>query len=597
MMRRLGRLEGLLWLCLVLYLAIPCIVIGQQPANPYILDYRAAGRTLERRFELGLLAGGSQYYGDMGANGPISLQRFQPAGGAYLRRQFGPFLSARAHLFGGSLSDSDRNHDTPDWRPVRDFSFKSTYSELGLQAEWQILGKKRFRRADTIPYELGRLRQLNIVNRLSGIPTPYLMAGASLVAVSARADMRSEFAQKPVMIPRVAADLEAAEGWKAYPSWHLGGGVLMDWGRRWVLGLELGYRYVQSDYLDGVSLSGNIGAPDGYWFGALSVGVRLGDLDRDGDGVTGKKDRCRKTPGLAAHQGCPDIDGDDISDLSDECPTIKGVPELAGCPIKDADNDGVADVDDECPDVPGLPQFAGCPDRDGDGIEDRYDECPDLPGIALFLGCPDTDGDGVEDAYDACPSIPGPPGLWCGCPRTDTDGDGWYDDEDLCPWVWGVHEFRGCPDTDCDGIEDAFDLCPTRPGPVENRGCPVIAKKDLDKLRFAVKAVQFDTGKSTLKKGSEAVLRDIADIMRRHPAYELFIDGHTDSIGKPEKNQVLSEERARTCALFIAGQGIDSNRINFAGYGHTKPIADNKTAKGKALNRRVEFKLELPKAQ
>ncbi|MFN4080614.1 MAG: OmpA family protein [Saprospiraceae bacterium] len=575
----------------------PDVARGQQSPEPDMMDFRTIGRTLEKRLELGLLAGGAQYYGDMGANGFFSIRRFQPAGGAYLRRQLGPFLSARAHVFGGSLSDGDRNHSTPEWRTARDFSFESTYSELGLQAEWQILGKRRFRRADTIHYELGRLRQINIVNRLSGIPTPYLMAGASLVAVSARPDFSGEFAQKPVMIPRVAADREASAGWKSYPSFHFGGGALMDLGRRWVVGLELGYRFVQSDYLDGVSMSGNTRAPDGYWFGALSVGFRLGDLDRDGDGVIGKKDRCNKTPGLAQHSGCPDIDGDGISDLSDECPTVKGVPELAGCPLKDADNDGVADVDDECPDIPGLPQFAGCPDTDGDGIEDRYDECPDLPGIALFLGCPDTDGDGVEDAYDACPSVLGPPGFWCGCPPTDTDGDGWLDDEDLCPWVWGVHEFRGCPDTDCDGIEDAFDLCPYLPGPAENRGCPVIEKKDLDKLKFAVKAVQFETGKAILKKDSEAILNDIADIMRRYPAYELFIDGHTDNVGKPEKNQILSEARARNCALYLADQGIDAGRINFAGYGQTQPVADNKTAKGKALNRRVEFRLELPRTE
>lgn len=85
--------------------------------------------------------------------------------------------------------------------------------------------------------------------------------------------------------------------------------------------------------------------------------------------------------------------------------------------------------------------------------------------------------------------------------------------------------------------------------------------------------------------------------MRRYPAYELFIDGHTDNVGKPEKNQILSEERARNCALYLAGQGVNPSRISFAGYGQTKPVADNKTAKGKALNRRVEFRLELPRSE
>ena len=106
-----------------------------------------------------------------------------------------------------------------------------------------------------------------------------------------------------------------------------------------------------------------------------------------------------------------------------------------------------------------------------------------------------------------------------------------------------------------------------------------------------MRAVQFDTGRSTLKSESFDVLRQIADIMRRYPDYNLTISGHTDNTGKASSNQTLSERRANACFEYLITQGISGNRMTFAGFGESKPIASNDTLRGRTLNRRVEFNL------
>jgi outer membrane protein OmpA-like peptidoglycan-associated protein len=73
------------------------------------------------------------------------------------------------------------------------------------------------------------------------------------------------------------------------------------------------------------------------------------------------------------------------------------------------------------------------------------------------------------------------------------------------------------------------------------------------------------------------------------PELNLRIEGHTDSTGSPDYNQGLSERRAASVRDFLAGQGIDWQRMMSVGYGLTRPVGDNATAQGRAKNRRVEI--------
>ncbi len=257
---------------------------------------------------------------------------------------------------------------------------------------------------------------------------------------------------------------------------------------------------------------------------------------------------------------------------------------------KDTDGDGIYDKDDACPEVAGLKQFNGCPDTDGDGIIDGSDACPDVFGLATLNGCPDTDGDGIADKDDACPDVKGL-AAFKGCP--DTDGDGLADKDDKCPTVAGPASNGGCPvlDADKDGVADKDDDCPTVAGPASNKGCPEVTAETIKQLNDYGKTILFDSGKSSFKTQSFAVLQSISDILKEYPNSNFMIEGHTDSDGSNQLNQTLSENRAAAVKNYLIEKGISTERLKSTGFGETKPISTNKTAKGKADNRRVEVSL------
>ena len=231
-------------------------------------------------------------------------------------------------------------------------------------------------------------------------------------------------------------------------------------------------------------------------------------------------------------------------------------------------------------------------DRDKDGILDADDKCPDTPGLAALQGCPDRDGDGIADGDDACPDVAGL-AKYKGCPIPDTDGDGINDEMDKCPSIKGVARYQGCPipDTDNDGVNDEEDKCPSRPGPASNQGCPEIAKEVIEKINVAAKNIFFATGSFKLLPKSNKSLDEVATILKSDDLYKIQIDGHTDSQGDDAKNQTLSENRAKAVKDYLVSKGVAESRIGSAGYGETKPISDNKTAAGRAKNRRSELSI------
>ena len=80
--------------------------------------------------------------------------------------------------------------------------------------------------------------------------------------------------------------------------------------------------------------------------------------------------------------------------------------------------------------------------------------------------------------------------------------------------------------------------------------------------------------------------------MIAHSEYKLNIDGHTDNVGSPEKNITLSQSRAEIVKNYLTTKSVDGSKLTTTGFGQTKPIADNKTAEGRAKNRRVEFRIQ-----
>ena len=101
--------------------------------------------------------------------------------------------------------------------------------------------------------------------------------------------------------------------------------------------------------------------------------------------------------------------------------------------------------------------------------------------------------------------------------------------------------------------------------------------------------VLFDTGKYTLKSGTQVSLARIAGIIQSYPGIKVQVEGYTDSTGSDDLNQKLSDNRASTTKDFLVKQGIPLDSISAAGYGKADPVADNTTAAGRAQNRRVNL--------
>jgi OOP family OmpA-OmpF porin len=202
-------------------------------------------------------------------------------------------------------------------------------------------------------------------------------------------------------------------------------------------------------------------------------------------------------------------------------------------------------------------------DRDSDGIVDTVDLCPDEAGLAIFNGCPDTDNDGIPNKNDNCPTVP------------------------------GIAKYQGCPipDRDKDGVNDEEDKCIDVPGVKENAGCPIIRKEIRELVDSAAKHIFFRTGSAELLPASYASLDKVVKVLKENPDVKISIEGHTDNVGKPDANQQLSERRAQSVLQYFKTNGITENRLSAKGFGLDQPIADNNTAEGRAMNRRVELKL------
>lgn len=203
-------------------------------------------------------------------------------------------------------------------------------------------------------------------------------------------------------------------------------------------------------------------------------------------------------------------------------------------PEDDRDKDGVIDKEDNCPDEAGLKTLGGCPDRDSDGVADKMDACPDLAGPVNNQGCPDSDGDGIADNMDKCPKVAGVPAM---------------------------------------------------------KGCPEIKEETKKLFEKALTGIQFETGSAVIKKTSYGILDQVVTVMNDNQEYNLEIHGHTDSQGDDAKNMKLSDDRAASVRKYLTDKGVGANRLRSEGHGETMPVADNATSKGRAQNRRVEFKV------
>ena len=320
-------------------------------------------------------------------------------------------------------------------------------------------------------------------------------------------------------------------------------------------------------------------------------------------------------------KGCPiDKDKDEVPDYVDICPKnttleiSKGV-DAKGCPI-DTDKDKILDYQDKCPNnnvaelTKGVYQSGrrkGCPiDTDKDKILDYLDACPnnsykELKRGVDVKGCPiDTDKDKILDYQDKCPNnnvkelIKGvyQSGRRKGCP-IDTDKDKILDYLDVCPnnsykeLKRGV-DVHGCPiDTDKDGVADYQDKCPnTRIDVVaDKRGCVIVEVEKI--MKNGDESFPYDAANLTEQAHSE--LKNIIKTIDNKFLKKIKVIAHTDNIGSPYFNNLLSLARANNVAEYLIANGIPRKKTLTIGKGESLPLASNDTEEGRYQNRRFEL--------
>lgn len=117
-------------------------------------------------------------------------------------------------------------------------------------------------------------------------------------------------------------------------------------------------------------------------------------------------------------------------------------------------------------------------------------------------------------------------------------------------------------------------------------------------INLSGEKLKFDTGKATLQMSGEALLTKLAGVLNKYPENRIVIEGHTDNVGSVSVNKPLSQNRADSVKTYLLKQGVPSRCIvQTMGYGSEQPIGDNKTAAGRAENRRVELSIHVDEAE
>jgi outer membrane protein OmpA-like peptidoglycan-associated protein len=129
--------------------------------------------------------------------------------------------------------------------------------------------------------------------------------------------------------------------------------------------------------------------------------------------------------------------------------------------------------------------------------------------------------------------------------------------------------------------------------PPDRLNTPVELEEASNGEPFEIGDIQFATNSAEINRTSLLMLDLFAAYLLRNDAIGVHIKGHTDDRGRPEDNQVLSENRAAQVAAALEQFGVPSNRITHAGFGQSAPVASNATAEGRSQNRRTEFEIRL----
>lgn len=429
-----------------------------------------------------------------------------------------------------------------------------------------------------------------------GSVSPYATAGIGLLSFTGN---EVGFYPKSVTDPTLQSIKKSGVG-LAIP---VGGGIY------WMASKQVGIDLNVTSHL---STSDEInphvdGTNDGTWVAMLGItyNFKSSKTDTDADGLT---DEAEEKIGTDPNN--PDTDGDGLKDGEE-------VNDYNTDPLKaDTDGDGLKDGE-EVKTHKTDPLKA---DTDGDGLRDgdeinKYKTNPinaDTDGDGLKDGeevnthktdplKADTDGDTLKDGDEVNRHKTDPL-------KADTDGDGLNDGSEVNTTKTDALK----ADTDTDGLTDGEEVNRYKTNPLDidtdkgtindgeevRRGTnPLVSsddvKKEMPKMELGKKiileGVEFETGKAIITPESDAILQTALNTMQDNPDIEVEISGHTDNVGKRDKNQKLSLERAESVKQWLVQHNVNAARMSTKGFGPDRPIAPNDTPENKKKNRRIEF--------
>ncbi len=160
---------------------------------------------------------------------------------------------------------------------------------------------------------------------------------------------------------------------------------------------------------------------------------------------------------------------------------------------------------------------------------------------------------------------------------------------------------HGDGDEDGDGVPDSRDKCPGTPRgvQVDANGCPPVQEPVVEEVvvvkeeTIVIRDVHFQFDSAKLTAADKTKLETIATRLKQEaPSAQLSVTGHTDSVGSDAYNQKLSDKRAHSVVEYLIEEGVPrASFVSVEGAGESQPVADNKTADGRAMNRRTEIKI------
>lgn len=328
-----------------------------------------------------------------------------------------------------------------------------------------------------------------------------------------------------------------------------------------------------------------------------------------------------------------------VSRERDACPDVPGTKD-EGCPVRDLDGDRRVDGEDRCPDMAevwnGYADDDGCPDRVPPELAAVIGAVPEV----LFTPFRDTLEarsfaalDRVAEVLKKYPEVrivvsayidvPGENAEMAGSPLSTrraatvlryflqrglavdrfATGDTFRDRRaadrservELEILVDGAGVAGARADGDGDGVLGFKDACPevaeVKNGVVDDDGCPDEVPPEVSALLGVVPGIEFKTNKWDLLPGSFAALDRIVEVLIKYQEVRVAVSVHIDAKGSAKYSRRVTQKRADSIKRYLVEHGVAAHRVDPRGYEEARPIADNKTADGRARNRRVELEL------